>query len=180
MLRVSIIVIILIFSLHVPVLSAARDLIRVGSGSISYLGMIPVYDAVLRASPGATRGQIQQAAASFCLEFKYHIELQPARFIKAAETILERQHDPHTLARYREQIDLLHASYRPVSEGDRYRLCFSAPLENTRMILNDRELVTVPGTGFAALYAGIWLADTAPLDRRLQRKLFGPLKGTQP
>lgn len=175
--RFSVLIILLSCCLLVPMTAATRELTKVGSGTVRYLGMIQVYDASLWALPGSTRKQVQQAATSFCLELDYHVALKPDQFIQAAETILHKQHDPTTLERYRAQLNQLHASYQPVREGDQYRLCFNAMQKNTQLLLNDRELVAISGTEFASLYAGIWLADEAPLDQRLQRNLLGSLSG---
>lgn len=170
--------ILFLFSL-LPLVTAAQDLVEIGTGTVRYLGMIRVYDAALLAPAAANPQQIQQAATSFCLVLDYHVDLQAIQAIEAAEKVLQRQHDPPTLARYRARIEQLHASYRAVSEGDQYRFCYQSASDTLRLILNGRILTELPGSDFASLYAGIWLSDRAPLDKRLQRKLIGfPKEGS--
>jgi hypothetical protein len=173
-----------VISLTLYALSAAvsaSERVRTGTGSVRYLGLIEVYEASLFAPAEATAEQIQQAATDFCLEFDYQVELQPAQFIEAAEKVLERQHNQATLAVFRKRIDQLHTAYQPVREGDRYRLCYNLNADLTTLSLNHQPLVTLPGADFAALYAGIWLADRRPLSEKLQQSLLaGVRKGSSP
>lgn len=169
---VSIAALSLLSLLFLPIPATSGDLVEVGSGSVRYLGMIQVYQARLFAPAAATATEIQQATTDFCLELNYQVKLQPAQFIKAANTILQRQHSSTTLSSFQERIDRLHAAYKPVSDGDRYRLCYNDNKDITTLSLNNEQLAALQGADFATLYTGIWLAEHRPLDKELQQALL--------
>lgn len=116
-----------------------------GSGTARYLGLIKVYDATLYASPEATVDNILGIEVSFCLQLRYAVDLSSESFIEAAETILARQHDPQTLRRVREGIELIHRSYRDVRSGDNYLLCYDDSVRQSSLVLSDEELVDQSG-----------------------------------
>jgi hypothetical protein len=152
------------------------ELAPIGSGSVRYLGLIKVYDATLYAPPLASETAILNAEASFCLQLDYTVDVPSSAFIEAAETILARQHEPEVLVRMQPQIDVIHRSYRDVSDGDSYRLCYDDTDGRSRLALNNEVLATVESAEFAALYFGIWLSPDQPLDESLRDKLFNGLQ----
>jgi hypothetical protein len=89
--------------------------------------------------------------------------------ITAADTVLQRQAVP--LPALAARLDRLNAAYRDVDAGDRYQLCH-APGGDTRLSLNDEELIRIPGDDFAAAYFGIWLRDGA-ISEDLRSALLG-------
>lgn len=176
---IGIAVLSLLSLLLLPLPATSGALVEIGSAKVRYLGMIEVYEATLLAPAAATAKEIQRAAADFCLDLNYQVKLQPAQFIKAADKILRRQHSSTTLSRFEGRIDQLHAAYKPVRAGDRYRLCYNKSHDTTTLSLNHEQLAALPGADFAALYSGIWLAEHEPLDKDLQQALLGAArKGT--
>ncbi len=147
-----------------------------GSGEIRYLGIFKVYGVSLYASRNSSPDNILQPNNSRCLQLEYTVELSVENFIEAADTILARQHDQQTLASVRKELNLLHASYRDVDEGDRYQLCYDAATETTHLIFNGRELVAIPSALFAEVYFGIWLGKTNPIDVELRADLLSGLQ----
>ncbi|MBN1956859.1 MAG: chalcone isomerase family protein [Desulfuromonadales bacterium] len=148
----------------------------VGTGSVSYLGMIKVYDATLYAAKTSTAAAVQAAETDYCLALDYAVDLTRDKFILAANRILEKQWPPGELEQIREHIDQLHASYRDVRKGDRYVLCYEAKTQNLSLILNEQTLTKIPSRHFASLYTGIWLNDREPIDEKLQVNLLKALR----
>lgn len=146
-----------------------------GEGNVRYMGFIRVYDAELLAPADAVLGDVLQAQRSFCLRLTYKVALTAENFVTAAEEILSRQYSQDQLDPYRPLIDQLHQAYRDVAKGDRYRLCYDAVNQATRLILNDEVLVSVISPEFAILYAGIWLNAERPLDTGLRNRLLASL-----
>lgn len=165
----------LILALQTPAVSST-PMAPIGSGSVRYLGLIKVYDATLYAPRETTESAILTAGAPYCLQFDYAVDVPASAFIKAAETILARQHEPAVLARVRQQIDIIHRSYRGVSSGDSYRLCYDDGNRQSRLTLNDETLATIDSAEFAAIYFGIWFNPEQPLDEALRKDLFAGLQ----
>jgi hypothetical protein len=165
--------------LLVPVAAVLADpadgLVVRGEGNVRYMGFIRVYDAELLAPADAGLRDVLSARRSFCLRLTYNVDLTAENFITAAEEILSRQYSQSELASYRPQLDKLHQAYRDVTKGDRYRLCYDAASQSTRLILNNETLVSVFSPGFAILYAGIWLDEKQPLDAGLRKRLLASL-----
>lgn len=92
------------------------------------------------------------------LELYYFWDIEGRFFGESAITLLERTHGPDRVARMRPQLDRLHALYRDVEAGDRYRLSY-VPGRGTTLAYNGEELGTVPGADFARDYFGIWLGE---------------------
>ncbi|MGB0621685.1 MAG: chalcone isomerase family protein [Myxococcota bacterium] len=107
------------------------------------------------------------------LELYYFWDIEGRFFGDAAEALLERSLPPERLAALRGRLDRLHALYRDVEEGDRYRLTYS-PGVGTTVALNGEPLGTIPGADFAADYFGIWLGEE-PLDRSFRDQVLGGL-----
>ncbi|MFO7576670.1 MAG: chalcone isomerase family protein [Pelovirga sp.] len=144
----------------------------VGAGEVRYMGVIRVYRAELLAPAAARTEDILAATSSFCLRLHYRVALAADDFIKAADTILARQHTQQTLARVAPLITRLHQSYRDVKKGDHYGLCYHAATRSTALILNDEVLVTIDSAEFARIYSGIWLGEQQPLSTELRRQLL--------
>ena len=151
-----------------------------GTAEVYYLGLVKVYDATLYVDDRPHSRDILSPYVSKCLELSYHVSLEPEDFVGSAEKVLSRQFTEARLHEFRPQIDKLHASYKPVRKGDRYRLCYEAGGETTRLALNNKELVAITSKEFGSVYFGIWLNPVNPLDASLQEDLLaGPAPPTQ-
>ena len=107
------------------------------------------------------------------LELYYFWDIEGRFFGEAADELLSRSLPPERLAALRSRLDRLHALYRDVEEGDRYRLTYS-PGVGTTLTLNGEALGTIPGADFASDYFGIWLGDdplNAPFRDQMLRGL---------
>ena len=98
-----------------------------GEGQAYYLKFIKVYDAALYTEQVANEEDIIQGAVSKCLLLQYDVSLKQKDFIKAANTVLERQFTAEQLEVVRDEIDRLHAGYVDVKDGDEYSLCYDSP-----------------------------------------------------
>lgn len=149
------------------------DLPLRGAGTATWMRVVNVYDAALFAPVNAGSRQLLSDDVPVKLELAYHTRVTAAQIIKAAEVVLERQHGPGVLDTYRDQIRQLHASYRDVSRGDRYRLELK-PGQGVHLYMNDELLITLEDEAFGRLYLGIWLGED-PLSDNLRTAL---LEGT--
>ena len=70
-----------------------------------------------------------------------------------------------------ERLDRIAAAYEKVGKDDRYELRYM-PGAGTTLLLNDREIITLPGEDFARAYMGIWLSET-PANKKFRDKLLG-------
>ena len=147
-----------------------------GQGEVRYLGFIKVYDALLYAPISVKPREIQTAKSSFCLVLDYRVGLSADQFVEAAETVLSRQKSPEQLQGMRPYIDKFHGHYQDVRKGDRYSFCHDSSTGDTSLNLNGQHLVTVTGSDFAELYAGIWLGEQAPIDSGLREDLLGSMR----
>lgn len=147
----------------------------VGSGEIRYLGFIEVYEATLYSPMAVKKDDLLNASSSRCLQLNYYVDLKSEDFIEAANTVLAKQHDPEVLSPVQGEIDSLHNSYRDVSSGDTYTLCYSAGREETQLILNEEVLVTIQSAEFARLYFGIWLGEKNAISDKLRKNLIAGL-----
>ena len=148
------------------------DLALFGRGELHYLGFIKVYSARLYVTSGTPAGKVLDHDRSRCLILEYDVSLSAEDFVRAAETVLKRQHAETTLARVHKELEQLHSSYRNVKKGDRYRLCYAAMNETTSLELNGSRLASIPSAEFAQIYFGIWLSDHDPIDRKLREQLL--------
>ncbi len=147
--------------------SSPQGMALLGQGEVRYLNLIKVYSAALYAD----QKEINQNR-SRCLVLEYAVSLKPQDMIRAANKVLDEQYSEATIARFRAQIEALHNSYRKVNKGDKYSLCYNSDQQQTTLSLNNQLLVSIPSAEFAQLYFGIWLSDSAPIDRTLQRQLL--------
>jgi Chalcone isomerase-like len=172
MIRVTILLFLLSLSSPAPGYASVSDMNLMGKGEVYYLGFIKVYDAWLYAKSATNSEEILHPETSRCLKLTYDVSLEVKDFVLGAETILARQHSPEEIAKWRKEIDMLHAAYRDVEKGDSYYLCYDAPQQVTTLTLNDTHLVAVPSRDFADVYFGIWLGAVEPLDEKLRDRLL--------
>jgi hypothetical protein len=140
-----------------------------GSGTAYYARLFRVYEAALYAPAGSRTPELVAGTAPRCLLIEYRRAVTRDIIITAADTVLQRQAVP--LPALAARLDRLNAAYRDVAAGDRYQLCH-APGGDTRLSLNDEELIRIPGDDFAAAYFGIWLRDGA-ISEDLRSALLG-------
>ena len=153
-----------------PVLDATTGALALRStGSAYFAGVIRVYDAALYALPGADRGTLTAGTAPRCLVLAYRRAVTRDLIVEAANEVLERQ--GIEAAALGAPLDQLHAAYRDVGPGDRYRLCH-APGGKAELALNGEILAEVGGDAFATAYFGIWLRDGA-ISEPLRESLLG-------
>ena len=149
---------------------ADTSLVRLGQGTAHYARFIPVYDAALYIDHNAGSQDYLDPGTAKRLDIVYRTSIKASDMITAAERTLARQHSDVTLARWRAEIDALHAAYRDVSSGDRYTLVFQ-PGDGLWLEFNGKPVIHVAAAGFSQLYLGIWLGDP-PLSERLKQALI--------
>lgn len=143
-----------------------------GQGEAYYLKFIKVYDAALYTEQAANEDEITQGMVSTCLLLQYEVSLKQKDFIKAANTVLERQFTAEQLETVQDEIDQLHAGYVDVEDGDRYTLCYDSEKSSTTLSHNSKEVVRIISQPFAKVYFSIWLGNDSPLDDTLRDKLL--------
>jgi hypothetical protein len=163
----------LLLFVPMPSLAIPDDMEMVGEGKAKYLGMITVYDAALYTREKKGSADILSPEISRCLKLDYAVEVSAEDFIKAADTILQRQHDEERLRRIRAEIDTLHKSYSKVVKGDNYTLCYDAAAQTTTLYRNSVPRVEIVSEEFAEIYFGIWLGPKEPLSDSLRNRLLG-------
>lgn len=104
------------------------------------------------------------------LEISYFWSIAAKDFAQAGDEVLRRGFSPDELVPVRDRIDRLHAAYRDVRPGDRYRLTY-IPGRGTELALNGSRLTVIPGADFARIYFSIWLGDR-PADEQLRAALL--------
>ena len=142
-----------------PTLEAAPE--RLGlrsSGTAYYAGVIRVYDAALYAPAGSSSASVVAGTVPRCLVLAYRRDVTRDLIVEAATKVLERQ--GVASGALGAPLERLHAAYRDVRAGDRYRLCH-APGRKAELSLNGEVLAREGGDAFAAAYFGIWLRDGA-------------------
>ncbi|MBM9605318.1 chalcone isomerase family protein [Desulfopila inferna] len=149
------------------------DMELVGAGKAKYLGFVTVYDAALYVRSKEGMEEILSPATSRCLKLDYEIEVSAEDFIRAADTILRRQHDEDKLSRVEAEINKLHRSYSNVGKGDNYTLCYDSTLKETILSRNGLPQVEIVSEEFAEVYFGIWLGPKDPLSDGLRNRLLG-------
>ena len=143
-----------------------------GSGEAYYLKFIKVYDASLYTAQPANEEEIIRGAVSKCLLLQYEVSLKQKDFIKAANTVLERQFTAEQLESVKGEIDRLHAGYVDVKDGDQYSLCYDSKESSTSLSHNGQQLVRIDSKPFAKIYFSIWLGNDSPLDDKLRDNLL--------
>ena len=120
--------------------------------------------------PAGARAELALEDVPKALELYYFWDIQGRFFGQAAEELLARSMPPERMARLRPRLERLHALYRDVEAGDRYRLSYS-PDEGTTLSLNGQPLGTIPGADFARAYFGIWLG-ARPIDETFRNQIL--------
>ena len=148
------------------------DMHKLGQGEAYYLGFIKVYDASLYSSELAGKKHILSVDVSKCLYLEYSVGVEKEDFVKAANTVLNRQFSEEQLERVNGDIEKLHQGYRDVQDGDSYTLCYSSADKVTTLSYNGGVLVSVNSPDFAKIYFSIWLGTTDPLNDTLRDDLL--------
>jgi hypothetical protein len=152
--------------------NSVEDMQLHGEGKAYYMKFIKVYDAALYTQQAANEDDIVQGAVSKCLLLQYDVSLKQKDFVKAANTVLERQFTAEQLEVVRDEIDQLHAGYVDVKDGDEYTLCYDSQKSSTTLSHNSKELVRIYSQPFAKVYFSIWLGNDSPLDDTLRDNLL--------
>jgi hypothetical protein len=155
------------------VMAISDDMELVGVGKAKYLGIITVYNAALYVQKNQGSENILSSDTSRCLKLDYAVEVSPEDFIRAADTILRRQHDTDKLTRFEAEINKLHRSYSKVAKGDNYTLCYDAAAKATTLYRNSLPQMEIISEEFAEIYFGIWLGAKDPLNDGLRNRLLG-------
>lgn len=165
----------LLMAILVPttVMAIPEDMELLGTGKAKYLGVITVYDAALFVRIKEGPQDILSPDTSRCLKLDYAVEVSSEDFIRAADTILRRQHDKDKLARVEAEINKLHRSYSKVAKGDNYTLCYDSAAKATTLYRNSLPQVEIVSEEFAEIYFGIWLGAKDPLSNGLRNRLLG-------
>lgn len=169
-------ILLIVFWLFMPGWSGAAsvpgDMQKRGQGEAYYLGFIKVYDASLYSSDPAEAGDVLSGDVSKCLYLEYAVDIEREDFVKAANSVLNRQFSDQQLAQVDQYIELLHQGYRDVQDGDSYTLCYTSTDKVTTLSYNDILLVSVDAPHFAKVYFSIWLGQNEPLDESLRDDLL--------
>lgn len=142
-----------------------------GGGLFRYAAVFRVYAGALYAPLEVAAEQVLDADVPKRLELHYLLDISAEDFRRSGNALLEKQQDPETLAALADRLEVFHAAYRDVREGDRYALEYHPEL-GTRLLKNGQELVRVPGLDFARAYFGIWLHPDEPLSSRFRNDLL--------
>jgi hypothetical protein len=148
-----------------------RPLQLSGTGTVRYRLVFTVYAAALHLPPQTPAEAVLAADTPRRLTIEYFHDISAEDIIRAANTKLAEQLTDAERERLGSSIEQFHDLFRPVSEGDRYRMDYQ-PETGTTLYFNGEPLGTVPGGGFAAAYFGIWLDAGAPLSASLRRDLL--------
>lgn len=172
--QVKTLLITILFSLIVsPVYSSQISEMELhGEGKAYYLKFIKVYDASLYTAEPASEVEILQGAVSKCLLLEYDVSLKQKDFIKAADTVLSRQFSAEKLEEVQSEVDILHAAYKDVEDGDNYTLCYDSVEKSTALSHNGTEVVRIVSQPFAEVYFSIWIGEESPLDSTLRDNLL--------
>lgn len=145
---------------------AQADWLILGEGTARW-GLFKLYDAKVSAPKNISADTLLDDSTELKLELCYHRRLTVDNFVDGANHVLEKQALTPTL---QQAVDKLHQAYQPVDKGDCYVLAYQ-PNQGTRLILNQKTLVTVDTPGFKATYFGIWLGEQ-PLSNTLKNALL--------
>jgi Chalcone isomerase-like len=136
-----------------------------------YYGFL-VFDGVVYTESPTILNEDFLGKKACALRLCYHRTLTADDFRRSAtETLALNPAGPFDTLKAR--IDVLHAKYQEVNEGDCYQLSFK-PGTGTELALNDKPIVTIPGDDFARAYLGIWLSPYS-FSESLTQKLTTPI-----
>lgn len=140
-----------------------------GSGLLQYL-KLDMYSGAFYAPEGVDTPAEAQADIPKSLILHYHRGIKVKWMNEAAEKILKKNPEVDFSA-LQDRLDQIAAAYEKVGKDDRYELRYT-PGTGTTLLLNDREIITLPGEDFARAYMGIWLSET-PANKKFRDKLLG-------
>ena len=140
-----------------------------GLGLLRYKILFRGYVGGLYLPPGTPASRTLEDVPK-ALELYYFWDIDAPLFGEAANELLAKTHPPERIAALRGRLDRLHALYRDVEVGDRYRLTY-VPGEGTSLRHNGELLGTIPGADFAADYFGIWLGEE-PINEAFRDQMF--------
>lgn len=129
-----------------------------------------VYAAALYAPSGLGARQAWDQQKALRLALYYFRDIDRNDVIKAANTTLERQQSPATLARLKPELDQLHSTFRDIRSGDRYALELQ-PGRGLSLEINGKVVFSSRNDELAKAYLGIWLAPKG-LSDSLRRTLL--------
>lgn len=136
-----------------------------------YYGFLVFDSALYVESPDVLKGDFLGKRAC-ALRLCYQRTLTAEEFRRSGSETLALNPDA-PIAQLQPRIDLLHARYNDMHQGDCYQLSFK-PGIGTELARNDRPEVVVPGDDFARFYLGIWLSSYS-FSESLTKKLTTPL-----
>ncbi len=147
-----------------------ETLSKVSNARYRYYGFL-VFDSALyaRAPEVITKDFLGKEPCA--LKLCYHRTLQADDFRRSATETLALNPDT-PFAALQSRIDLLHAKYRQVGEGDCYQIAFK-PGTGTELAFNGTPEIVIPGDDFARYYLGIWLSPFS-FSESLAKKLTTP------
>ena len=100
--------------------------------------------------------------------------LRPFRgkdFGPATVKMMEKNVDPDTIARLKDQIDYHNSLYEDVKPGDRYSLTY-IPGKGTELALNGQPKGTIEGAELASALFSMWIGEN-PIDQSFKRQILG-------
>lgn len=140
-----------------------------GLGLLRYKILFRGYVGGLYLPPGTPASRTLEDVPK-ALELYYFWDIDAPLFGEAANELLAKTHPPERIAALRGRLDRLHALYRDVEVGDRYRLTY-VPGVGTSLRHNGELLGTIPGADFASDYFGIWLGEE-PINEAFRDQMF--------
>lgn len=145
----------------------------VGAGLLHIGFFFRAYVSAFYMLPGVSSDQ-WHADTPKCLTIHYFWEIPKEEFGQAGREVLARMYPEEELAKIQAQLKIIDSSYVDIKEGDRYSLDYFPGL-GTRLLHNDKPIVTVSGYEFARYYFAIWLGPD-PIDNELRDKLLGAIE----
>jgi hypothetical protein len=116
--------------------SQLEEMHLLGKGEVYYLNFIKVYDASLYTQEPLGTNNILGSTISKCLLLEYDVSLKSKDFVKAANTVLQRQYTAGQLENVQDELDQLHNNYIDVKEGDSYTLCYDKSIATLLLSLH--------------------------------------------
>lgn len=140
-----------------------------GAGLLEFWRM-DVYTAGFYSGMPAGEPHTNLAKYPMLLSLHYHRYLKNKWIVEAAEKSLKKNSQV-TYSNIEAQVNQIGKAYVDVDHGDVYELSYF-PQKGTTLLLNGKELVTIPGEEFAGAYFGIWLSES-PINQKLKEHLLG-------
>ncbi|MCB1101647.1 MAG: chalcone isomerase family protein [Kiritimatiellae bacterium] len=149
-------------------------LIRAGATHLKVGWIFSVYDAAYYVAEGSTAIDSLTRDVARRLDIRYLRSIPKDQFVAYADKALARMLTPAELEALADRINQINAAYQDVSEGDMYSLTY-LPGVGTRLDLNGKELVLIPGADFALAYFRIWI-DASNAYTQFRQGLMGLTK----